>query len=227
MEESRSIWMILATIIITALIAGAGVFIWQEMNMQTKSQDFEQQIETLQKQAQGLEQETQEAKNTIAEAEKKVLNDAQLLNLRVSYDILLWSGQPVFQYSEDPSIFVYINRDAKGQHIWKYSTGNFETYMKNNNPIISDHKTLLYLEKLSNPDDEFRSVGFDGNKFVFTQTSYQNSPGPCFSDWTYPTLYAINIAESNPTRQDYSPSSDILTREQTKQAQCQKELGIE
>lgn len=55
-QSSKNIWVIVISVIITALIIGGGVYAWQRFNLKSTEQDLQQQIENLQSQLNQFQQ---------------------------------------------------------------------------------------------------------------------------------------------------------------------------
>ncbi|MBD3329336.1 hypothetical protein GF357_02470 [Candidatus Dojkabacteria bacterium] len=55
-QSSKNIWIIVVSVVATALIVGGGVYAWQRSNLKNTEQSLEQQISTLQDQISQLQQ---------------------------------------------------------------------------------------------------------------------------------------------------------------------------
>ncbi len=154
------------------------------------------------------------------------MTKAQILKQKFSLDILrFWGVRRVFQYPQNPNIFVYISEDGLGQHICKFDASKDKNYLQDEYPDIPVYNKWLLNVKVSS-GNEFRGVGFDGSKFIFTETSKGNSPGPCFSGWLYNNLSYININASQITRQPYTVSNQKLQQVQNEMKECSKKLSL-
>jgi len=149
---------------------------------------------------------------------------AQQLKIKFSLDILkFWGVKEAFQYPKNPYIFYYITEDSTGFSIGKFDASKDKNYLQDKNPNIPQYNEFVYNEKLSK-GNEFRGVGFDEDKFVFTETSEENSPGPCFSPWLYNKLSYIDINSSKIEKRPYTVSAQKLQQVNNEAAYCQKNL---
>ena len=55
-QSSRNIWLIIIVVVITALIIGSGVYVWQRMNLKTVESNLQNEIIVLEKQIKNLQQ---------------------------------------------------------------------------------------------------------------------------------------------------------------------------
>ena len=228
-QSHKSIWILAVAIILTALIVGGAVYFWQNSKLKSIEQSLQEQISSLNNQISQLQQVSQDPQiEPSAENENAQpgigLTEAQALKQKFSLDILrFWGVRQVYQYPQNPNIFVYISEDGSGQNIWKFDASKDENYLQDEYPNIPAYNKLLINAKISS-DNEFRGVGFDGDKFIFTETWADNSPGPCFSPWVYGNLSYIDINASQITRQPYTISNQKLEEVQGEAEECQKNL---
>lgn len=219
-QSHKNIWFI---IILTALITGGAVYVWQDLKIKSIQKYFQQQITELENLTNQIQQNEISTKRD-EEQTYSGLTEAEVLKLKFSLDILRSEGvRRVFQYPENPNIFVYINKDNEEEKIWKFDTSKNENYLQEEYLIISDYKELLLNTEI--PDEnEFRGVGFDGSKFIFTETKDYNSPGPCFSPWFYDNLSYVYINDLKIIREPYKVSDQKLQEEKIEQDNCLKNL---
>lgn len=149
---------------------------------------------------------------------------AKQLETKFSLDILkFWGVKEVFQYPKNQYRFYYITEDSTGFSIGKFDASKDKNYLQDKNPDIPQYNEFVYNEKLSK-GDELRGVGFDEDKFVFAETSKENSPGPCFSPWLYGNLNYIDVNTSKIERNSYTVSAQKLQQANNEVADCQKNL---
>lgn len=152
---------------------------------------------------------------------------SQQLKTKFSLDILnFWGVEEVFQDPKNPYIFYYVSEDGSGYSIGKFDTSKDRNYLLDENPDIPLYNEFLYNENLSN-NNEFRGVGFDGNKFVFAETNRDDSPGPCFSGWSYKNLNSIDISDTNISKIERKPYIAFVQKLQEirkEASDCQKNL---
>jgi len=55
-QGSKNVWTIVVSVVVTALIVGGGVYVWQRSNLKSREQNLQQQITALQKQTEQLQQ---------------------------------------------------------------------------------------------------------------------------------------------------------------------------
>ena len=53
-QSSKNIWIIVLSVIITALVAGGGIYTWQKSNLKNAEQGLQEQISLLQNQLQQM-----------------------------------------------------------------------------------------------------------------------------------------------------------------------------
>jgi len=230
-QSHKNIWILVITIVLTALIVGGVVYFWQNSKMKSAEQSWQQQISVLQDQINQLQQVPQNQQiETLTENEdtrsssSSGLTEAEALKQKFALDILrFWGVRQVYQYPQNPNIFVYISEDSSGQNIFKFDASKDENYLQDEYPNIPAYNRLLLNVKISS-GNEFRGVGFDGSKFIFTETGKNNSPGPCFSPWFYGNLSYIDINASQITRQPYTISNQKTQEVQNEAEECEKNL---
>jgi len=230
-QISKGIWILVIIIVLTIIIVGSAVYFWQNLKMKSAKQSLQQQIFVLQDQIGQLLQVSRDQK-----IEKSIENedtqsssgltevDAEALKRKFSLDILrFWGVRHVYQYPQNPNIFVYISEDSSGQNIWKFDASKDENYLQDEYPNIPAYNRLLLNVKISS-DNGFQGVGFDGSKFIFAETNKDNSPGPCSSPWLYGNLSYIDINAPQITRQPYTISNQKIQEVQNETEKCQKNL---
>ena len=228
-QSHKNIWILVIAIVLTALIVGGTIYAWQNSKMKSTKQSLQQQVSVLQNQISQLQKIPQSQQvETPTESDNTRPNsglmEVQLLKQKFSLDILrFWGVRQVFQSPQNPNIFVYISEDGSGQNIWKFDASKDENYLQDEYPNIPAYNKLLLNVKISS-DNEFRGIGFHGNKFIFTETGKDNSPGPCFSPWLYNNLSYIDINASQSTRQPHTTSDQKLQQVQSETEECQKNL---
>lgn len=135
----------------------------------------------------------------------------------------LWQVRQVFRNPQNKNKFYYVTNFSDGSNIWVYDLNKDKTYQQNSTFNISEGNTLLLSQKLVQYQ-EFRGIGIIDNKFIFTETSSDNSPGPCFSKWFYRNLEYIDIEVLKPIRKSFTLPEDLKTKEEQKSVNCQKAL---
>jgi len=58
-QSSKHIWITIIAIVITAIIVGGGVYIWQKSNLESMEQSFNQQVLDLQSQIENVQKQAQ------------------------------------------------------------------------------------------------------------------------------------------------------------------------
>ena len=136
-----------------------------------------------------------------------------------------WQVRQVFQDPQNKNKFYYVTNFDDGSDIWVYDLAKDKTYRQDGtfNFNIPEGNTLLLSQKLAKYQ-EFRGVGILSNKFVFVETSSDNSPGPCFSPWFYSNLEYIDLGISKPTRKPFTLPEDLKRTEEQQATECQKTL---
>lgn len=74
-QNSKNIWIIIASVILTALIVGGNVFWWQKTIFQTEQRKFQQQLASLNNQLELVRQENENLMGQIAESKLSFTND--------------------------------------------------------------------------------------------------------------------------------------------------------
>ena len=136
-----------------------------------------------------------------------------------------WQVRQVFQDPQNKNKFYYVTNFDDGSDIWVYDLAKDKTYRQDGtfNFNIPEGNTLLLSQKLAKYQ-EFRGVGILSNKFVFVETSSDNSPGPCFSPWLYSNLEYIDLWVSKPVRKPFTLPADLKRTEEQKATDCQNTL---
>lgn len=160
---------------------------------------------------------------------QRIKNDVQgnsiekQLEIKASLDLLRSDNvNEVFQSPQNPAIFYYATVNGNGNSIVKLDTSKDKNYLQNKYPNIPELYEFLYTEKLED-SNEFRGVGFDGNKFVFFMTNKDNSPGPCTSSWLGAGLYYIDTDIKNSEKKPYIASAEKIKEAKDEIVQCEKE----
>lgn len=214
---------VIVSVVLTAVVVGGGIYWWstqKQAELKNKVVSLENQINQLSKtvsptpasnQTTSDDSQTDELTNELVETKFKLaIRD-------------FWNVREVFRNPQNKNQFYYISPDSSGTHIWVYDLAKDKTYQQNGSFNIPEGNTLLYSQKLAQYQ-EFRGVGFSGNKFVFVETGTDNSPGPCFSPWFYSNLQYIDLGVSNPTRKSFTLPDDLRRTEEQKVSECQKTL---
>ncbi len=205
---------IIISIILTAIVVGGGIFWW----MNQKQQVMTDEVVSLRSQVEQLKQ--------VSPASPTTSNNQNDELIEVKFKLAIrdfWGVREVFRNPQNKNQFYYISDDSSGHHIWVYDLSKDKSYQQNGYFNIPEGNTLLLNQKLAQYQ-EFRGVGFSGNKFVFVETSTDNSPGPCFSPWFYLNLEYIDLGVTNPTRKPFTLPADLKRAEEQKAADCQKTL---
>jgi len=136
-----------------------------------------------------------------------------------------WQVRQVFQDPQNKNKFYYVTNFDDGSDIWVYDLAKDKTYRQDGtfNFNIPEGNTLLLSQKLAKYQ-EFRGGGILSNKFVFVETSSDNSPGPCFSPWLYSNLEYIDLWVSKPVRKPFTLPADLKRTEEQKATDCQNTL---
>ncbi len=213
--NSKSIFIpIIISVILTVVVVGGGIFWW----MNQKQQSMSDEIISLRNKVDQLKQDSPTRPTTFNNQSDELLEAKFKLSIRD-----FWGVREVFRNSQNKNQFYYISDDSSGHHIWVYDLAKDKTYQQNGYFNIPEGNTLLLNQKLAQYQ-EFRGVGFSGNKFVFVETSTDNSPGPCFSPWLYSNLEYIDLGVTNPTRKPFTLPADLRRTEEQKVTDCEKTL---
>ncbi len=154
----------------------------------------------------------------------KSLTFAQQLKLKASLEMLsFWQIRSIFQSPKNPQVFYFILNEQKEARIVKYDTSKVNNYLQNESVDFPAYIENILFESLS-VGLELRAVGFDGNNFVFTKTSTENSPGPCFSPWFYTDLSSIEVGTALAVRKPYTLSVERKAKLQEEEKICREAL---
>lgn len=198
----------------TAVVVGGGIFWW----MSQKQQVLNNEISSLKNQVNQLQQ--------ISNNQPTTTNNQtdELVKTKFELAILnFWQVRQVFRDPHNKNKFYYVTKDDSGSNIWVYDLTKDKTYQQGGDFNIPEGNTLLLSQKLVKYQ-EFRGVGIIDNKFVFTETSSDNSPGPCFSPWFYSNLSYVDLDLTKSTRKPFTLPQDLKTSEEQKVSNCQKNL---
>ena len=201
-------------VILTAIIVGGGTY-WLMTQKQT---ELNNEVVSLRTQVDQLKQASATPATGSSNQSDELVEAKFKLAIRD-----FWSVREVFRNPQNKNQFYYISDDSSGHHIWVYDLAKDKTYQQDGYFNIPEGNTLLLNQKLAQYQ-EFRGVGFSGNKFVFVETSNDNSPGPCFSPWFYSNLEYIDLGISKPTRKPFTLPEDLKRTEEQKVTECQKTL---
>jgi len=205
---------VIVAVILTAIIVGGGIYWWANQ----KQSELNNEVVSLRTQVDQLKQVS-----TTPPTGSNNQSD-ELVEARFKLAIRdFWGVRQVFRNPQDKNKFYYVSEDGSGASIWVYDLARDKTYQQNGSFNIPEGNTMLLNQKLAQYQ-EFRGVGFSGNKFVFVETSSDNSPGPCFSPWFYSNLEYIDLGISKPVRKPFTLPADLKTTEEQKVSDCQKTL---
>ncbi len=205
---------IVVSVILTAVVVGGGIFWW----MNQRQQVLNNEIVSLKSQVDQLKQVSATPPTNSNNQSDELVEAKFKLAIRD-----FWGVREVFRNPQNKNQFYYISDDSSGHSIWVYDLSKDKTYQQNGYFNIPEGNTLLLNQKLAQYQ-EFRGVGIIDNKFVFTETSTDNSPGPCFSPWFYSNLSYIDLGVAKPTRKPFTLPQDLKASEEQKASDCQKTL---
>ncbi|MCX6787323.1 MAG: hypothetical protein NTY93_02245 [Candidatus Kaiserbacteria bacterium] len=157
----------------------------------------------------------------------QITQSDELVQAKFELAILkFWQVKEVFRNPQNENQFYYmLNSSGGGSDIFVYDLTKDKTYQQNGTINPLEGNTLLFNQKLAQ-NQEFRGVGIVDNKFVFVETSSDNSLGPCFSHWFYQNLQYIDLGISNPTRKSFTLPENLKTTEKQKELVCQTENSL-
>ena len=85
-QSSKNIWTIIASITMTALIVGGGVYAWQRSSLKSSEQNLQQQIATLESQIKLLQQSANQDNNDIPPLTNEDSNEVETVSDLTSLD---------------------------------------------------------------------------------------------------------------------------------------------
>jgi len=207
---------IVTSVFLTALVIGGGIYWWTSQ----KQAELNTVIASLRTQIDQLKgAPTAAPTSTISNNQSD-----ELVKTKFELAILnFWQVRSVFRDPQNKNKFYYVSEDSSGASIWVYDLVKDKTYQQKGTFNIPEGNTMLLNQKLAQYQ-EFRGVGFSGNKFVFVETINDNSPGPCFSPWFYSNLEYIDLGVFKPTRKLFILPNDLKSSEEQKASECQNTL---
>jgi hypothetical protein len=218
-QNSFPLIPVIVSIVLTAVIVGGSIY-WWSIQKQT---ELKNEVVSLQNQIDQLNKTVSPNQITSDNNQTDKLTN-ELVETKFKLAIRdFWNVREVFRNPQNKNQFYYISPDSSGTHICVYDLAKDKIYQQNGYFNIPEGNTLLYSQKLAQYQ-EFRGVGFSGNKFIFAETSTDNSPGPCFSPWFYSNLQYIDLGVSNPIKKSFTLPDDLRRTEEQKVSECQKTL---
>lgn len=135
-----------------------------------------------------------------------------------------WQVENVIKNPANDSQFFFATTDSSGGNIWMYDVSKDKTFQKTGSFDFTGN-TLLFNRPLKK-FDILEVAGVVDNKLVFFQTSNDDSPGPCFSNWFRSKLEYIDlgITYQNVVAKPYIVPAEIIKSENQKADECQKTL---
>ncbi len=122
--------------------------------------------------------------------------------------------------------FFYTDSDTQGLRIgyYDFDADKGADLQEPTTLRILPNTTWVYDKKVfqDNGRDEFRMIGFDGDKLVFYQTSSDDSPGPCYDAWLRTGILYISITDSKATPKPYTLTVEQKKAHETEEVQCIK-----
>ncbi len=234
---------VLVAVVVTAVIVGGGVYWWQntalkavedklitaQNNLVSTKQSFEQQVSALQEQITKLEREKSRA---VTLSDEYIALMDQLNETKLKFAIFSWwqtGPEGVFKDPQDKNKFYFVTNHRESPtvtvgSIWVYDFTKDESFQKDGTVSALHGSTLLLSERLS-AEREFRSVGIADDKFIFAETHFEDTPGPCATPWiSYNNMYYIDLSVENPIKRDYTLSEEQRAAEMKKFKDCQNSL---
>lgn len=202
--------LVIIAIILTAIVIGGEVYWWASL----REEKMNNEIISLRNQL------DQSKVNAI-----KNQSD-ELVETKFKLAILdFWQVREVFVDPQNKNKFYYVTNFGDGGDIWVYDLDKDKNYQQKGIFSLPEGNTLLFNQQLDK-NQEFRGVGIIGDKFVFVETSVDNSPGPCFTPWLYNNLEYIDLGSSEltRTRKPFILPEDLKKSEDLKISDCLKDL---
>lgn len=198
------------TVLLTAVIVGGGVFLWQQSLFTAKETPQPIVVTENCDKVDGLAQELR-----LSEEQVGNLQD-QLLETKVKLAAFANpSGRqlPVFRLG-DSDTFVLVRKLPDGPNsvlnVDIYDQFKDLEYSSTGNVSLDLNSiSYLYREEMS-ADIRLDVVGLDGSRLVLWETGADNSPGPCFDSWLAEGLTYLDLNEESPTRKPYQAPQSML-----------------
>lgn len=230
---SLPLWL---TVLLIGLAAGGAAFAMNTNKNKTieaqnkQLTNYSRQIDTVKSQNTSLEDELEQLRSGDKSKTDEVKNlESQLLEARLRLQLSYQNVEYILRDSKNPMIFYYVlnpgNNISREALIFKYDASKDKQYTEQKNPVPTpgESAVLTYQEKMKK-NMEIRFVGMDGDKIVFTITDVDNSPGPCFSEWEYDPLLAIDTSLKIPEKQAYTLSEEKKKDIKTETDKCAAQL---
>jgi hypothetical protein len=198
-------------------------------NLASAKQSSEQQIANLQDQ---ITQLGAERNNDVTSSDQYVALMDQLNETKLKFALFSWwqvGPEGAFKDPQNKNKFYFTKNHRESStvtvsSVLVYDFTKDESFQKNGTVDVLNGSTYLTEERLP-AESEFRSVGITDRKFVFTQTHFENSPGPCFTPWLYDKLYYVDLdAVEEQVKKDYTLSDEQKIAETKKVEDCQNSL---
>jgi len=237
-KRSHTIFAVIISVVVTAAIAGGGVYFWQNMelktvqnNLATAQNNFTSTEQLLKQQITVLQTQLEEKSQAVTSSGEYVALMDQLNETKFKLALLDFKRVSPYEVFADPqnkNKFYFVSNHVESSAVTVSSISVYDfakdQYFQENGIIhISEGSSMLFDKRLDG-QREFRGVGIIDNKFVFVETSIDDSPGPCFSNWFYRNLSYIDLGVANPTRKDFTLSDELKAVESQKATECQNSL---
>lgn len=241
----NSVWTILLTMVITAVIVGRGVYWWQSSKVELKPEVINT-TETQSAQIDTEQIDAQQKAEAVTSPAKLVETTINGTTIEQSYNVEHGEAERFTSLSEGNLIFMYKKAMAKlyeneesiesfyaPEHptnpdiIFISTSAEWSEDMKSTNKIYSyniktGEITQLYEEHESRL---LRTMGMDGSKLVLMYDRIDNSPGPCFSVWAdWKSFGYLELADINSGLQPYTVPDYQVEIGKEEQEKCIEEM---
>lgn len=214
----KSIWPVIIAIIVTAVIASGGTYLWQSGKISMpKNMEFADTI------AEGTTIEEGYSYNpgelpgftSLKEGNFISIDKKALAKLYVNDEQI-----ESFYIPENPAdtttVFISTSGETEGE--WPSLKSVNKIYSYN---IKTSEMVKLY-EELENR--LLRTMGISGSKLILMYDMIDNSPGPCSSVWVGWDFGYLELADTNSGLQKYTMPEYQIEKGKAEQLKCEKEL---
>jgi hypothetical protein len=226
-EKPRtSIWSVVLAVIITAIVVGGGMYLWQ--NTKTPAQTPSDEVTDTQPAQTSDTEEAEEEEETDDQTERPKIeqgysNESPQWDSFKS-DIETETGETLesFYAPESPDnedvIFISTSSEITGEWPDVKSTNKIYSYN-----IQTGELSKLYEEQETRL---IRTMGIEGDKLIVMLDGIDNSPGPCFSIWADWKNFGYLDIEDPDTLMPYTVPDYMVQKGEAEQEECEEVMGL-
>lgn len=235
-ENSKSIWPIISTVIVTAIVVAGAMYWWQTLQAQKQMKSTQESQITPTRSIQTPEPSSSATTinvpidATIIEEGYKFDTPEELASFtNPTKGTIVIDRQSLSNlYGNEERIeSFYAPEHPTNKDIIYFSTSTGSSDVSSTNRIYSYNWKTDALEKIYEEHEQrlLRTMGMEGSKLIVMYDGIDNSPGPCFSVWgDWENFGYLELANINAGLTPYRVPQYKVEEGKAEQKKCEQEL---